>query len=295
VIVSVVSGKGGTGKTTVATSLARAWRRDGAVVLADCDAEGPNAHHFLPALGHLRKREVTVPVPEIDESVCDHCGACSDACLSNALAVLPDRVLLVESLCRSCGACGLACPRRAVAERQRPVGSVRRGQAGDLEFVQGVLNVGEARVTPVVSAVADAARVASLPGTDIILDGPPGASCAVAEVVRASDVCLLVTEPTPFGLHDLSQIHELIELRERPAAVLLNRARDGEGDRAIERWCRERTIPLLLSIPDSRVIAEGYARGLSFLDTLAGSAQSLLDLRDRLRRIACTGKGGVAA
>jgi MinD superfamily P-loop ATPase len=295
VIVAVVSGKGGTGKTTVATSLARAWAREGPVLLADCDTEGPNAHHFLPALGTLRSEVVSTLVPTIDESACDRCGACSDVCLSHALAVLPAGVVFVESLCRSCGACALACPIGAISERLRPVGLLHRGRAGDLQFLQGVLNVGEARAIPVVSAVLNAARAEAPSASDIVLDGPPGASCPVAQVVQAADVCLLVTEPTPFGLHDLEQIYQLIALRDKPAAVVLNRALGGDGDRMVADWCSERHVPLLQSIPDRRSIAEGYARGLSLLDSLAGSESSFLELRRLLQRLAVGGTRGEAA
>jgi MinD superfamily P-loop ATPase len=295
VIVAVVSGKGGTGKTTVATSLARAWLAKSPVVLADCDASGPNAHHFLPPLDHRREEAVPVPVPLVDMSQCDLCGACSDACLFHALTVLPERVLVNHALCHGCGACALACPGDALTETARTVGSLRRGDAGEVRFLQGILTVGEARATPIVSAVLDAARAEAPDGTDIVLDGPPGASCAVAQVVQAADVCLLVTEPTPFGIHDLDQIHRLIALRRKPAAVVLNRSRGLEADRLVHRWCSERGIPLLLTIPDRRSIAEGYARGLSLLDSVAGSTPRLLRLRDPLQRLAAGGAGGVAA
>jgi MinD superfamily P-loop ATPase len=295
VIVAVVSGKGGTGKTTFATSLAQAWVREGSVLLADCDVEGPNAHHFLHDLGDLSEAPVTIPVPVVDEGACDHCGACADACAFHALAVLPDRTLFIESLCHACGGCLLACPRSAIGEGRRHVGIVRNGGAGDLTFLQGVLTVGEALAVPVVQAVIEKARAGSSPGGDIVLDGPPGASCPVAEVVRAADVCLLVTEPTPFGLHDLTQAHELITLREKPAAVILNRARGDEQDRKVEAWCREREIPLLLSIPDRRSIAEAYARGVPLLGALSEIGDSLVRLRKPLRQLAEEGKNGVAA
>jgi len=295
VIVAVVSGKGGTGKTTLATSLAKAWVGEGPVLLADCDVEGPNAHHFLDDLGDLSESPVTIPVPVVDPGACDHCGACADACAFHALAVLPDRTLFIESLCHACGGCLLACPLGAIREGRRQVGHVRSGDAGDLRFLQGVLAVGEPLAVPVVEAVLERARAASPSGGDLVLDGPPGASCPVAQVVRAADVCLLVTEPTPFGLHDLTQAHELIKLRRKPAAVILNRARGGEPDRKAEAWCRERRLPLLLSIPDRRSIAEAYARGVPLLGALPEIGDSLARLQSPLRQLAEAGENGVAA
>jgi MinD superfamily P-loop ATPase len=295
VIVAVVSGKGGTGKTTLATSLARAWLRNGPVLLADCDVEGPNAHHFLHDLGEQTEAPVHLPMPVIDQEVCDLCGACADACAFHALSVLPQRTYFIEALCHGCGACMLACPRSAIGEGRRKVGTLKRGRAGNLPFVQGVLSVGEPLAVPVIAAVLEQARGESAPDGDVLLDGPPGASCPVAQVVRAADVCLLVTEPTPFGLHDLTQAHELITLRKKPAAVVLNRARGDEQDRKVEAWCNERQLPLLLSIPDQRRIAEAYARGNPLLDALPAIESALLGLHEPLRQLAATARGGVAA
>jgi MinD superfamily P-loop ATPase len=295
VIVAVVSGKGGTGKTTVATSLARAWSLQGPIVLADCDAEGPNAHHFLPDLVGRGEEPVDVAVPAVDDGACDRCGTCADACVFHALAVLPDRVLVFDPLCHGCGGCILACPNEAMRERARRVGAVRYGRTAGLEFVQGVLTVGEARSIPVIDAVIERARDVASADADIVLDGPPGASCPVAQVARAADVCLLVTEPTPFGLHDLTKAYELIHMLGKPAAAVLNRARIGEEDRRTEDWCLEQAIPLLLSIPDQRSVAEAYARGESLLDTLPGIRDSMVGLREPLRRLAEKGKSGVAA
>jgi MinD superfamily P-loop ATPase len=295
VILAVVSGKGGTGKTTVATSLARAWTRNGPVLLADCDVEGPNAHHFLHDLGELTEAPVTVPLPLINQAACDQCGACADACAFHALTVLPDRILFIDSLCHACGGCVLACPRDAITEEARQVGVIRSGTSGDLIFLQGILAIGEVRAVPVIEAVLEKIHRESPSDADVVLDGPPGASCPVAEVVRAADVCLLVTEPTPFGLHDLAQAYELIAARQKPAAVILNRARGTEEDRKVEAWCSERELPLLLSIPDRRSIAEAYARGVPLLGALPDIGSRLALLQEPLRRLAAKGKSGVAA
>lgn len=294
-ILAVVSGKGGTGKTTVATSLATAWQRHGPVLLADCDPEGPNAHHFLPSLGRLVEEPVTVPMPVIDPAACDLCGECADRCAFNALARLRDRILFVESLCHACGGCTIACPRGAIREEPHEVGVVRRGSAGELRFLQGVLAVGEPRATSVIEATLEAARREMPTGGDVVLDGPPGASCPVATLVHAADVCLLVTEPTPFGLHDLVQAHELIAARSKPAAVILNRARGDETDKSVATWCRDRKIPLLLLIPDRRCVAEFYSRGIPVLGAIEGIEDELVRLREPLRRLAAEGRNGVAA
>jgi MinD superfamily P-loop ATPase len=294
-ILAVVSGKGGTGKTTLATSLATAWVRRRPVLLADCDPEGPNAHHFLPELSDLRETPVTVPMPVIDTAACDLCGECADVCAFNALVRLPDRVLFIESLCHACGGCALACPRRAIREEPRPVGVVRRGSAAGLGFVQGVLTVGEARATAVIGATLETARGAMPDGGDIVIDGPPGASCPVASVVAAADVCLLVTEPTRFGLHDLIQADELIAAREKPAAVILNRARGDASDDEVISWCRDHGLPLLLSIPDQRRVAEAYSSGVNLLGAVDGIEEALNGLREPLRDLVAAGRKGVAA
>jgi MinD superfamily P-loop ATPase len=295
VILAVVSGKGGTGKTTVATSLATAWLRDGPVLLADCDPEGPNTHHFLPQRGELTETPVTVPMPSIESTTCVLCGDCVGVCAFNALAALPDRILLIESLCHACGGCALACPRGAIREEPRQVGVLRSGSAGGLGFLQGVLAIGEPRATAVIEATIDAVRTRMTPDTDVVLDGPPGASCPVASVVRAADVCLLVTEPTSFGLHDLIQAHELIAARGKPSAVILNRARGDSADTKVEAWCRDRKIPLLLAIPDRRSVAEAYSRGVPLLGALERVEEELRSLRGPLRRLADASSSGAAA
>jgi MinD superfamily P-loop ATPase len=266
-----LSGKGGTGKTILATSLALAWKEVGFV---DCDVEGPDAHLLLqPQLTSWN--EVTVPVPRIREDACTHCGECADFCRFHALAVLPDRCLVFDELCHACGGCRIVCPARAIDEVPRVVGRVAEGRAGDLPFVQGILNEGEARALPVIHAALRRAPAES----DVILDGPPGASCPMLAVAEAADVVLLVAEPTPFGLHDLEAAAAAVRERGRPMAVAINRSDWGDG--AVQRFCGEAGLPVVLEVPHLREVAEAYARGV----TLIASAPAL---RTPLRELHAT-------
>ena len=289
-IVAVVSGKGGTGKTTVATALAREWSRTGPLVLADCDVEGPNAHHFLPDLELVRSHPVEVAIPVIDSEFCQLCGACAGFCGYGALAKLPDRILFIQSECHSCGGCAIVCPNHAIGEDRRAVGEITVSVRESLYFLQGRLNIGESRATPVIEAVLSAAIAHQMRGADVLIDGPPGASCPASAVVAAADICLMVTEPTPFGLHDLSQIRELILARGKPMAVILNRASGEVSDAEIEARCRAWGIPLLLRIPNDRAIAESYAAGRPPLAAWQDHSRALAGLRESLRAIATTSK-----
>jgi MinD superfamily P-loop ATPase len=283
---ALVSGKGGTGKTFLASSLARAWSGpDRPLVLADADVEGPNADRFLPGLSWEGDREVTVPVPTIARERCDLCGACANACRFHALVNVPgQRVVFVPSLCHSCGACRLVCPKQAIDEVPRPVGTLRQGRSGDVRLVQGIATIGEERATPTIAAALErAAEIAADEGTgDVLVDGPPGAACPTVEVAGFADACLIVTEPTPFGLHDLRRVHALLEARSKPAAVALNRSRGAEGDRAVREWCESRGLPIVLEIPDRRELAEAYAAGTALIDADPALAGALRALRDEL-------------
>jgi MinD superfamily P-loop ATPase len=250
-VISVASGKGGTGKTTVAVGLAIVTGR---AQLLDCDVEEPNAHLFLhPRL--TERTPVTILVPEVDPERCSNCGRCAEACQFHAIAVMAKRVLVFPELCHGCGACTLACPEEAIREVPREVGVVESGKSSRISFVHGRLNVGEPMATPAIRAVK-----AHLDGKRLtIIDAAPGTACPVVEAVKGSDFCLLVTEPTPFGLSDLRLAVEVMEKMAVPCGVLINRS--GEGDEATESFCASKGLPLLGRIPFDRRIAEAYAHG----------------------------------
>jgi MinD superfamily P-loop ATPase len=277
--IAVASGKGGTGKTTVAVGLALVGGR---CQLLDCDVEEPNAHLFLqPAIAETEA--VTTPVPTVDQERCNRCGRCAAACQFHALAVMGRQVLVFPELCHGCGACALACPEAAIREAPRQVGVVERGRAGQVAFVQGRLNVGEPMATPVIRAV----KAHLDPRQLAFIDTAPGTACPVVEAVKGSDLCLLVTEPTPFGLADLRLAVEVMEMLAVPCGVVINRA--GPGDRATEEFCRSKGVPLLGRIPFDRRIAEAYARGIHPTRALPEVGRRLAEILYR----ALGGPGGV--
>lgn len=260
-ILSVLSGKGGTGKTTVAVNLAISLAAKGErALIVDADVEEPNVGLYLkPEIKETIS--VSVPVPEIDSSLCKLCGECAKFCQFNALAVVTGRVLIFPELCHGCGGCLLVCPVQAIREVFREMGTVEKGQAGFLEVWQGRLNTGEPFAVPVTRMLKK--ELSGLTDKDvIIIDAPPGASCPVIEAVRQSDFAILVTEPTPFGRHDLNVALELVRQLEIPCGVIINRS--GESDTLIEDFCQEEGVPVLMKIPFSTQLASLGARGIPF-------------------------------
>ncbi len=281
-ILSVASGKGGTGKTLVATSLALSLEEQGPVQLLDCDVEEPNAHILLrPEIDS--SEPVTVPVPVVDKEKCNCCGLCAEACVYNAIAVAGRTVLVFRELCHGCGTCSYVCPEKAISGSRREVGVIESGHVGEAQFAHGRLNVGEAMAVPVIRAVKKLAD----PKATVIFDAPPGTSCPVVETVRGSDFCLLVTEPTPFGLSDLTIAVEVAREIGVPFGVVINR--DGLGDEGVERYCAQEGIPVLMRIPFDRRIAEAYCRG----ETLAAGEppwqQSFRELFEAVTRMVAEG------
>ena len=253
--IAIASGKGGTGKTTVATNLAWVASRNGqTVAYLDCDVEEPNGGIFLkPEL--TQSSQVATHIPQVDEAKCTLCGKCGEICQYSAIVCLGKKVLVFPELCHACGGCSLVCPDHAITEIPRGVGLVETGLAGRIHFVQGTLNVSEAMSPPVIRAVKAAAPKAEW----VIVDAPPGTSCPVVESIRGCSFVVLVTEPTPFGLNDLRLAVNMVRALELPFGVVVNRA--GLGDRGVEQYCRKENIRTLAKIPNDRGVAEAYSRG----------------------------------
>jgi len=278
VVISVASGKGGTGKTLVATSLALALSDKRKVQLLDCDVEEPDAHIFLH-LAINRSEPVTIPVPRIDEMKCTYCGKCAEVCVYNAIAVLKKKVLVFPELCHGCGACSYLCPESAISEVGREVGVVETGKSGNMEFIQGRLAIGEPMAPPIIREVKkhiDRMR-------EVIIDVPPGTSCPVVEAVKNSDFCLLVTEPTPFGLNDLSLAVELMKKLQIVCGVIINR--DGVGDGKTEQYCQDQGIPILLKIPLDRDIARLYSKGVPLIEGMPEWRKAFVALFQNIEQI----------
>lgn len=274
-IITVASGKGGTGKTTVAVNMALALREAHPVQFIDADVEAPNAHLFLhPSLEEFCEIEKLVPV--IDERACALCGACSQACEFGAIAQLRKQVLVYPTLCHGCGRCRLVCRFGAIVETPQSLGVVEVGTAQGMAYAQGRLYIGQAMSTPIIHALRDRIDASKV----CILDAPPGTGCPAIAAIGAADVTLLVTEPTPFGLHDLRAAVAVVRTLERPMAVVINR--DGIGDDAVERYCAEEGIPVLMRIAFSREIAASYAVGQTLLSLDARWKERFLALFDDL-------------
>ena len=274
-IISIASGKGGTGKTTVATNLALSLEN---VQLLDCDVEEPDAHIFLkPTIE--REIPAVIPVPRVDKTKCTHCGKCGEVCEFHAIVVVKDMVLNFDELCHGCGACSYVCPEDAITEVERQIGTIRIGSAGEIGFVEGVLNIGEPMASPLIKKEKTFIRN---PG-NVILDAPPGTSCPVIETVRGSDFCLLVTEPTPFGLNDLELAVGMAEKLHVPMGVAINRA--DVGDRGVWDFCRKKDIPILMEIPLDQRIAELYSRGIPLVEEIREYRAAFQELFGKIRAL----------
>jgi MinD superfamily P-loop ATPase len=272
--IAVASGKGGTGKTTVSTNLALSLDN---VQYLDCDVEEPNAAIFLnPEISeHL---SVEIPVPVIDEEKCDYCRKCALLCAFNALVVLGDCTLLFPEMCHGCGGCVYICPQKAITEQNRKIGIVERGRAGDIDFIHGLLNVGEPMAPPVIKK--ERSLIDDL--KTVILDAPPGTSCPVIETIRDTDFCILVTEPTPFGLNDLVLAVETVRGIKVPFGVIINQ--DGIGDDEVDQYCNREDIPILMKIPWDRRIAEAYSRGEPAVRVFPEMKKDFQDVFEKIKK-----------
>ena len=272
-IVSVASGKGGTGKTTVAVSLALSIENS---QIIDCDVEEPNVSLFLnPEIEE--KIEVKTLIPEVDKNKCNYCGFCSQICAYNALSVIKldshGDVLLFPHLCHGCGGCILLCPENAMKTAYRTVGEITKGYKENIEFIEGRLNISEVLAPKVI----EEAKKLIKPDKIAIIDAPPGTSCPAVAAIKGSNFCLLVTEPTPFGLHDLELAYEVTKAVKVRVAVIINKA---ENDKIIEDFCEKNNIPVLMKIPFQRKIAELYSKGVPLVSGMPEykeKFQSLID------------------
>ncbi len=275
-IISVASGKGGTGKTMVATNLASVLGLN--VQVLDCDVEEPNAHLFLHPVWES-KQTVTTFVPSVDEEKCTHCGECAEFCRFKALAVLKEITLVFDDLCHGCRGCLELCPTRAISRGEREVGVVATGWTEGIELVHGRLRIGEAMAPPLIRAVKERLRRTST----VIVDAPPGTSCPVIAAMKDSDCVVLVTEPTPFGLHDFKLALEAVRVMGLRHGLVINRSDVGTDD--LRRFAEEENIPILLEIPFGRDIAEAYARGELVVDAVPGMRERFLELWTNIREL----------
>ncbi|MBN1288156.1 MAG: ATP-binding protein [Actinobacteria bacterium] len=252
-VISVASGKGGTGKTTVSTNLAWTAANQEPVAFIDCDVEEPDSHFYLkPAW--TGESEVKVSVPSVDGGCCDGCGACAEFCKFNALAAIKGGVLVFAELCHSCGGCKMVCPKDCIEMAERRVGLVKSGNASGILVKQGLLDIGEPMAVPIIKELKK-----ELPGCLTIIDCPPGTSCPMIETVTGTDFCLMVTEPSPFGLHDLALAHEVADEIGVSHGVVINKS--SEHDSLIEEFCSKSNIPVLGRVPFSMETAVICSRG----------------------------------
>jgi MinD superfamily P-loop ATPase len=281
-IIAIASGKGGTGKTTVATSLAKALSKIGTPVsYLDCDVEAPNAHLFL-APSFDKRINVDILIPQVDEAKCSGSGRCGEVCEFHAIVVLGGKPLVFPDLCHGCGSCTLECPEKAISEIPKTLGVLESGPAGDqFYFARGLLNVGEPMAVPVINQLKKWKNHNSV--ETIILDSPPGTSCPVVESIRGADFVLLVTEPTPFGLHDLKLAVQLVDELNIPTGVIINR--DGVGDTHVDEYCQDAGIPILMRIPLEQKIGQAIAQGKLLIDIHPIYGDQFVQLYKRIEEI----------
>jgi MinD superfamily P-loop ATPase len=276
-IISVASGKGGTGKTTVAVNLAKAVGAN--IQLLDCDVEEPNAHLFMNPV-FSQTETVFTPVPQVDKEKCSHCGKCGEICRYKAIVVVGDIVLTFPELCHSCGGCMQVCPENAITEVGRELGVVQKGRSNGIDFIHGKLRVGEAMSPPLIRKV----RGFTEPDKSTIIDAPPGTSCPVIASMKDADFVLLVTEPTPFGLHDLELAVGAVKTLDIPCGLVINRSDMGD-DRVIAYAQREK-LPVLMEIPFDRGIAEAYSRGEMMIDAIPAWKEKFIKLFGDIKALA---------
>lgn len=257
--IAIASGKGGTGKTSVAVSLVLSAKRED-VTFIDCDVEEPNAHIFLKPKIH-GAFDFKVTVPKVNESLCNYCGKCKEICRFNAITVFGKTIMSFKEMCHSCLGCFRVCPNGAIEEAKRTIGKIEWGASEHIKFFHGKVRIGEAMSSPLIKALR---KKALHDGSSLkILDAPPGTSCPVINTIRGVDYVILVTEPTPFGFHDLKLAVQTVEKLNIPMGVIINKA--GLGDGEVKRWCKKNKIEILMEIPFKKGLAKGYSKGLPLI------------------------------
>jgi MinD superfamily P-loop ATPase len=277
--ITIASGKGGTGKTTISTNLAVSLSRAGQVVqYLDCDAEEPNGHIFLKPIIQ-NTEDIMTGVPEVDEDKCTGCGKCASLCQYSAIVCIKDKPLVFEQLCHSCGGCMAICPENAIIEKPRKIGIAEFGKSNGVDFGHARLDIGAIQTPALIKYVKKQIKEDAIN----IIDAPPGTSCPVIEAVKGSDFVLLVTEPTPFGLNDLELAVGMVRELKLPFAVAVNRS--DVGDDAVVRYCQRENIDVIIQIPNDRKIAESYSRGMMMVESIPDYKQTFLKLYEHINRI----------
>ncbi len=274
-IISIASGKGGTGKTTIATSLALSLNN---VFFLDCDVEEPNAHFFLKP--EIKEIEVVKrPVPEVDKEKCIFCGKCAGICEFKAIMVVGKSILTFHELCHGCGGCVKICPENAIKEGEKEIGIIEKGNTNGIKFFHGKLNIGEAMSPPLIKKLRNYENKQGI----TIIDAPPGTSCPVIASIKGSDFVILVTEPTPFGLYDLELAVGAVKTLKIPHGIIINRA--DIGDDRIIRYAEREKIPILLEIPFDKRIAEAYSQGIPLVEDMPEWKEKFLDVYKKIGEI----------
>ena len=238
--IAILSGKGGTGKTLLSVNLAAV---SGESIYIDCDVEEPNGYLFFKPQ-ELTKEEVNVTIPDFNKSLCDGCKICVDFCKFNALAYISQELLVFDKICHSCGGCFLVCPQKALTEKRKTIGEIQRGTSDNVLVMTGLLNTGEVSGIPIIKRLFE-----DIPKERefVFIDCPPGSSCMVMESIKEADYCILVAEPTLFGVHNLNMVYELVTLFNKPYGVILNKCLEEENPSEI--FCNEKSIKIFGKIP----------------------------------------------